>query len=129
MLKFKILLICLAFSLICAITKQLYDDKYCKNTSYHEIIVRICLSAITGVITSLIGIEYVNNYYILVGLSGLAGLFGSQTIKIITRFLLGQKVIRIQITDDDEPIEITHNGKRLDDEVIDGIINTEDEDK
>ena len=124
-----ILIICFTFSLLCSIIKQLHDKKYYKDTTLGGVIARVCLSAITGIIVSLIGLEYIENQFVLIGVSGLAGLFGSSTIKIITRFLLGQKVIRIQITDDDEPIEIIHNGKKLDDEIIDGIIEDFEDDK
>lgn len=125
MLKIKVLFICFIFAIICALTKQLYD----KNALGGDTIFKICLSTVTGIIVSLIGIEYVGNYYLLVGLSGLSGLFGSSTIRIVTRFLLGQKVIRIQITDDDEPIEITYNRRRAEDEIIDGMIDITDEEE
>lgn len=127
MSQVQILIFCFIFSLICSIIKQVHDAKYYEDHTLKALILRIILSNITAIIVSLLGVEYINNQFVLLGISGAAGLFGLSTIKIITRFLLGQKVIRIQITDDDEPIDITYNGRRLDDHLDEQIFDHDDE--
>lgn len=105
-----VLLWCCGFSLFCALMKQLYDCRYYPH-NFYPFMIKVILSSLNGIIVALLLSEYVSNYLVVIGFSGFGGLLGLSGLRLLTRFGLGKKIIRIQITDDQEVIEVQKNNK------------------
>lgn len=98
--EYLLILFCSIFSLFCSLIKQLYDAHYYPRNLY-SFVIDVILSAVSGIIVTLILSEYVESELTLIGLSGLGGMVGLSGIKAIIKIRLGQK-IQIQFVDDND---------------------------
>lgn len=108
--NYIIILICVAFSLLCAILKQLYNSHYYPK-NFYVFIIDVLLSTVSGIVLALILAERITNAFTLIGLSGLGGMFGLSGLKAIMKLNLGKKV-RIQIGFDEEKQEDSQKQKK-----------------
>ena len=110
-----LLLCCCGFSLFCALMKQLYDCRYYPD-NFYPFMVKVLLSSLNGIIVALLLTEYIDNYLVIIGLSGFGGLLGLSGLRLLTRFGLGKKIIRIQVTDEHEVVDIQRNNENKNEE-------------
>lgn len=108
--NYIIVLICSLFSFACALLKQLYDAQYYPKNMY-VFMIDVALSGLSGVVLGFILSEMIKNELVIIGLSGLGGMFGVTALKTLMKLQLGKK-INIQLSFDDEEDEhtkIKHN--------------------
>ncbi|MFW6014939.1 MAG: hypothetical protein ACOCRK_00715 [bacterium] len=112
--NWKLIAICSGFSLFAALLKQLFDVKYYPKNMY-IFIIDVLLSALCGIILALVLSSYIEHELTIIGISGLGGLLGVSSIKILMKFKLGQK-IKIQIGFEED-----------EDELLDEVIKKKDD--
>lgn len=94
------ILSCGLFSLFCAILKKLHDVKYYPKNIY-TFIVDVLLSSVSGLLIAMTLLDFVESKILLMGLSGLGGMFGVSALKILMCKKLNKKIkIHIDLGDD-----------------------------
>ena len=91
----ELIFICIVFSLLSSLSKQLYDSRL-RRRSIYIIFTDVLVSAMMGTIFALLFSEFNESILVLIGISGLGGMFGSSAIKLLIQFKLGRR-IKIQI--------------------------------
>ena len=84
-------------SFICAFSKEFnsYAKNPYKRNSLLIFISQVLLSGVCGMLIGLLATTYTDNIYIIIFISGAAGIIGSGSIRIVIRVLLSLRNINI----------------------------------